>query len=97
MGRWCPVPSAEWGSFFLYCQYRTGACASTRLVHVPILVSILVHVLVPCVCMQVVSHSIGGVGFGFYGAREARKLSVKEITEPVLFDNLRNPVPGGPV
>lgn len=44
---------------------------------------------------QVVSRSIGGVGFGFYSSQEARKLSVKEITEPVLFDNLRNPVPGG--
>lgn len=35
------------------------------------------------------------VGFSFYGEEEIHAISVKQITSPVLFDNLRNPVPAG--
>jgi DNA-directed RNA polymerase I subunit RPA1 len=42
-----------------------------------------------------VSASIKSVGFSFYSAEEIRKLSVKNITNPQLFDTLEHPTSGG--
>ncbi|KAI5064715.1 hypothetical protein GOP47_0019410 [Adiantum capillus-veneris] len=44
---------------------------------------------------QVVSKVIERVGFSFYNTAEARAISVKQITSPILLDNMENPVPGG--
>lgn len=35
------------------------------------------------------------VGFSFYTDEEKHAISVKHITSPILFDNLKNPVVGG--
>ncbi|KAK7561108.1 DNA-directed RNA polymerase-like protein I subunit [Phyllosticta citricarpa] len=42
-----------------------------------------------------VSSSIAGVEFGFLTSEEIRALSVKRVTNPVTFDNLLHPTPGG--
>ncbi|CAI6003852.1 unnamed protein product [Closterium sp. NIES-64] len=44
---------------------------------------------------EVVSRVIEGVGFGFYTADEVRAISVRRITNPLLFDGLRSPAAGG--
>ncbi|GFH25207.1 DNA-directed RNA polymerase subunit, partial [Haematococcus lacustris] len=44
---------------------------------------------------EVTTRQVAAVGFSFYSDEEVRKLSVKRIIQPVIFDNLRNPVPGG--
>ncbi len=38
---------------------------------------------------------VEAVGFNFYTNEEVHAISVKQITSPILFDNLRNPVSGG--
>jgi hypothetical protein len=45
--------------------------------------------------VQVVSKVVEAVGFNFYTNEEVHGISVKQITSPILFDNLRNPVSGG--
>lgn len=35
------------------------------------------------------------VGFSFYSDEEKHAISVKHITSPILFDNLKKPIPGG--
>jgi DNA-directed RNA polymerase I subunit RPA1 len=42
-----------------------------------------------------VSRRIDSVSFSFYTADEIRKLSVKQITNSVIFDALNNPTKGG--
>ncbi|KAI9744963.1 MAG: hypothetical protein M1818_001890 [Claussenomyces sp. TS43310] len=44
---------------------------------------------------QPVPSAIGSVDFGFLSQAEIRKLSVKRIQNPVTFDTLLHPVPGG--
>ena len=44
---------------------------------------------------QVVTNYVEAVGFSFYADEEKHSISVKQITSPVLFDNLKNPVIGG--
>lgn len=44
---------------------------------------------------EVVSKVVEAVGFNFYTNEEVHAISVKQITSPILFDNLRNPVSGG--
>lgn len=41
------------------------------------------------------SKRIKGVNFSYYSPNEIRALSVKEITNPIAFDNLNRPVKGG--
>lgn len=42
-----------------------------------------------------VSREITSVAFSFFTSDEIRKLSVKQITNPILFDNLDHPTKGG--
>ncbi|KAI8923925.1 hypothetical protein BC831DRAFT_513816 [Entophlyctis helioformis] len=42
-----------------------------------------------------VSAQVGAVHFSFYSASDVRKLSVKHITNPLIFDNLDHPTAGG--
>jgi len=44
---------------------------------------------------QPVSSAIGSVDFSFLSSAEIRTLSVKKIQNPITFDTLLNPVPGG--
>lgn len=44
---------------------------------------------------EAVAKQISAVSFGFYTEDEVRAISVKKITSPILFDNLRNPVADG--
>ncbi|KAL2622234.1 hypothetical protein R1flu_002439 [Riccia fluitans] len=44
---------------------------------------------------EVVCKAIDAVEFSFYTEEEIHAISVKQITSPVLFDNLKNAVPGG--
>ena len=44
---------------------------------------------------HLVSKEISSVSFSFYDAKEAREISVKRVTNPVLFDGLNNPVIDG--
>ena len=39
---------------------------------------------------------VGSVSFSFYEAETIRKISVKQITVPVLFDDDNVPIKGGP-
>ena len=41
---------------------------------------------------HLVSKEISSVSFSFYDPKEAREISVKRVTNPVLFDALNNPV-----
>ena len=43
----------------------------------------------------VVSREVSSVRFSVYSDDEIRKLSVKQITNPILFDNLNHPDRGG--
>ena len=40
-------------------------------------------------------HEVVGTAFSFYTPDEVRCMSVKELTCPQAFDNLRRPLPGG--
>ncbi|KAJ7566178.1 hypothetical protein O6H91_02G091400 [Diphasiastrum complanatum] len=44
---------------------------------------------------EVVSQVVESVNFSFYTDEEVRAISVKKITNPILLDNLGNPVAGG--
>lgn len=44
---------------------------------------------------EIVHKQIDSVGFGFYHPDEIKKLSVKKISVPFVFDNLNRPVPNG--
>lgn len=44
---------------------------------------------------DIISHQLSSVQFDFYTANDIRKMSVKQITEPVAFDTLGRPVLGG--
>ncbi|CAD7700265.1 unnamed protein product [Ostreobium quekettii] len=44
---------------------------------------------------EITTAHVAGVRFGLYTDDEIRKLSVKELTCPIVWDNLRNPVSGG--
>ncbi|KAL3142270.1 hypothetical protein ABBQ38_002612 [Trebouxia sp. C0009 RCD-2024] len=44
---------------------------------------------------EVTTSQVSAVTFGFYTEKEVRKLSVKRIVTPIIFDNLKNAVPGG--
>ena len=44
---------------------------------------------------NLVQREIERASFSFYDADEVRKISVKRITNPVLFDGLNNPVSDG--
>lgn len=43
----------------------------------------------------IVSADVSGIAFTFYSAEEVRKMSVKALNNPVMFDTLGNPVEGG--
>lgn len=43
---------------------------------------------------DIISRRLAGVGFSYYTADEIRKLSVKEITNPIAFDSLNRPLKG---
>jgi DNA-directed RNA polymerase I subunit RPA1 len=38
---------------------------------------------------------VTSVGFGFYDADEVERISVKQIANPTVFDNLGHPTNGG--
>lgn len=42
-----------------------------------------------------ISSEITSVSFSFYLPEQTKKLSVKRITNPVIFDNLGRPTQGG--
>ncbi len=42
-----------------------------------------------------VSASVNEIQFSFYQPDEIRKMSVKSITNPILFDTLDHPTTGG--
>lgn len=46
-----------------------------------------------------ISHPIGAeisaVDFGFYSTRDVENISVKQIVNPTVFDNLGHPTKGG--
>lgn len=44
---------------------------------------------------QPIASYIGSVDFGFLSTEDIRALSVKRIQNPVTFDTLLHPVPGG--
>ena len=44
---------------------------------------------------QPIASYIGSVDFGFLSTGDIRALSVKRIQNPVTFDTLLHPVPGG--
>ena len=44
---------------------------------------------------QPIASYIGSVDFGFLSNEDIKALSVKEIQNPVTFDTLLHPVPGG--
>lgn len=44
---------------------------------------------------QPVASYIGSVDFGFLSPEEIKSLSVKRVHNPVTFDTLLHPVPGG--
>lgn len=44
---------------------------------------------------QPVPSAIGSVDFGFLTATEIKDLSVKKIENPLTFDTLLHPIPGG--
>jgi DNA-directed RNA polymerase beta' subunit len=44
---------------------------------------------------QIIRHSVEEVRFGFLSDEEIRSVSVKQITSPMTFDALNNPLPGG--
>ncbi|KAJ2880176.1 hypothetical protein H4R27_004882 [Coemansia aciculifera] len=44
---------------------------------------------------QPVNSKINGVSFTFYEPSEVRRMSVKQVVNPVLLDSLRNPTKGG--
>ena len=44
---------------------------------------------------QVVTRAVNSLGFGFYSLEEVLAISVKRVTSPTLFDNLRNPTQDG--
>ncbi|XP_024394449.1 DNA-directed RNA polymerase I subunit 1 [Physcomitrium patens] len=44
---------------------------------------------------EVITNYVEAVGFSFYTDAEKHAISVKQISSPVLFDNLKNPVVGG--
>ncbi|CAM9299534.1 unnamed protein product, partial [Choristocarpus tenellus] len=43
----------------------------------------------------VIRHAVHEIEFGFFSDEDIRGLSVKQITSPVTFDSLNNPLPGG--
>lgn len=45
--------------------------------------------------LETIRHQVQGVGFGFYSADEVKKLSVKRITSPHVFDPFGLPLVGG--
>jgi hypothetical protein len=55
----------------------------------------LVLVLVKMNISQPVPSAIGSVDFGFLTAEEIKALSVKKIENPLTFDTLLHPIPGG--
>lgn len=42
-----------------------------------------------------VSATVGKISFSFYEAKDLKKLSVKAITNPQIFDTLDHPTTGG--
>lgn len=42
-----------------------------------------------------ISSEIDSVSFSFYDPQEIRNISVKQITNPTLFDNFGHPTKGG--
>ncbi|KAJ2741692.1 hypothetical protein GGI20_005011 [Coemansia sp. BCRC 34301] len=44
---------------------------------------------------QPVNSKVNGVSFTFYEPSEVRRMSVKQVVNPVLLDSLRNPTKGG--
>ncbi|KAJ2006417.1 hypothetical protein GGI04_001889 [Coemansia thaxteri] len=44
---------------------------------------------------QPINSRINGVSFTFYEPGEVRRLSVKQVVNPIMFDSLRNPTKGG--
>lgn len=42
-----------------------------------------------------VSKEVTSVAFSFYKSDEIRKMSVKQITNPILFDTMGHPTKGG--
>ncbi|CAM9447200.1 unnamed protein product, partial [Chrysoparadoxa australica] len=44
---------------------------------------------------NVIRHHVSEIGFGFYSAKDIKAISCKQITSPVTFDNLNNPLPSG--
>ena len=44
---------------------------------------------------NIISRRLCGVNFSYYNTQQVRKISVKEITNPVAFDQLGRPLQGG--
>jgi DNA-directed RNA polymerase I subunit RPA1 len=42
-----------------------------------------------------VSASISSISFSYLNSEDIRKISVKQVTNPTLFDNLNEPTAGG--
>ncbi len=45
--------------------------------------------------MAQITKRLNGIIFGFYEPNEIKKLSVKEITNPLAFDQINRPLPNG--
>jgi DNA-directed RNA polymerase I subunit RPA1 len=55
----------------------------------------LVNVKIKMNISQPVPSAIGSVDFGFLTGTEIKDLSVKKIENPLTFDTLLHPIPGG--
>ncbi len=44
---------------------------------------------------HLVTNEVVGIAFTFYTPDEIRKISVKQLSNPVMFDTLGNPQEGG--
>ncbi|PSC74762.1 beta and beta-prime subunits of DNA dependent RNA-polymerase [Micractinium conductrix] len=44
---------------------------------------------------EITTATVSAVSFGFFNDDEVRKISVKQVTSPIIFDNMKNAVRGG--
>ncbi|KAL4436828.1 hypothetical protein ABPG75_003967 [Micractinium tetrahymenae] len=44
---------------------------------------------------EITTAQVAAVSFGFFNDEEVRKISVKQVVSPIIFDNLKNAVKGG--
>ncbi|KAL4526208.1 hypothetical protein Ndes2437B_g07463 [Nannochloris sp. 'desiccata'] len=44
---------------------------------------------------EITTAQVTSVSFGFFSEEEVKKISVKQIVSPIIFDNMKNPIKGG--